>query len=783
MASLAEIRQKYPQYSDMSDQALADALYSKSYSDMPRADFDASIGMVPTPATFAKVAQDDVENLTDFEGLVRSLPRSRTQGPLALTAEAFKAGGVEVGEKGPEGGVAGPQAAQGPEVEILSKSPSLFRGVTDALARGLTGGLTDVVAASGAATGRVLRDVVTGEDGRSWGESYSDRLGEIRQDERAFARANPYVGGTAEMSGMLFNPVLTKAGQYIAGGGTMASRIGRGALTGGPIMGVYGASTAEPGEQIKGGLVGTGIGLGAGALSIPVLEGVIGFTRFGLQKIADKLGGNITRAGQHISEIIKEMGGGDLQAGIAIVKRRLSQFGEESVIADVLGERGVNKASGAALIPGRPRDVADAFVTARQQGRPGRLHAAADEIAPGDFYPQLESITKAQRANAKPLYDEAFAPVSDAKGRVYAQWDDRLEELLQSPDIKKAMAVGIDNERRLALAQGREFSFEEYAVKGFNEAGELIFAGTPNLRSMDAAKRGLDSLINKYRDPTTGKINWDADPALRGLDELRKALIGKLDEITTVNGRSAYALARRAWAGPALEKDAMWQGRRFLRGDEEVSKAAFDKLSPGNQEMFLLGVRREVTKMINTDIQTAVNKFADKKADLWIRFKNLLPEDKFKAFKSSIGREIKKAENEAIINPKYGSPTEKNRQNVADLARVPSIVLDTLESARGGTTGMIGALMRGGINRLRQPSRKVANDMVDMLLEMDPAKQAEIIDSIGRRTIVDNYMKLLSPDSARKMAGVLATRAPSMGQATGRDTTPRPSMQETLGAR
>src|SRR5687768_14833923 len=51
MATLAEIRQKYPQYSDMSDGALADALHKKFYSDMPRGDFDAKIGVQST--TFA----------------------------------------------------------------------------------------------------------------------------------------------------------------------------------------------------------------------------------------------------------------------------------------------------------------------------------------------------------------------------------------------------------------------------------------------------------------------------------------------------------------------------------------------------------------------------------------------------------------------------------------------------------------------------------------------------------------------------------------------------------
>ena len=47
MASLPEIRQKFPQYDDMSDKDLADAIYGKFYADMPRDDFNAKIGFQP----------------------------------------------------------------------------------------------------------------------------------------------------------------------------------------------------------------------------------------------------------------------------------------------------------------------------------------------------------------------------------------------------------------------------------------------------------------------------------------------------------------------------------------------------------------------------------------------------------------------------------------------------------------------------------------------------------------------------------------------------------------
>jgi hypothetical protein len=49
MATIAEIREKYPQYSDMPDAALADALHNKFYSDIPKADFYAKIGLSVAP--------------------------------------------------------------------------------------------------------------------------------------------------------------------------------------------------------------------------------------------------------------------------------------------------------------------------------------------------------------------------------------------------------------------------------------------------------------------------------------------------------------------------------------------------------------------------------------------------------------------------------------------------------------------------------------------------------------------------------------------------------------
>lgn len=68
MASLQEFRAKYPQYDDMSDQDLSDALYQKHYSDMPRAEFDSALGIQGTndrPTGFLRTADDFMRGTAD----------------------------------------------------------------------------------------------------------------------------------------------------------------------------------------------------------------------------------------------------------------------------------------------------------------------------------------------------------------------------------------------------------------------------------------------------------------------------------------------------------------------------------------------------------------------------------------------------------------------------------------------------------------------------------------------------------------------------------------------
>ena len=65
MPTITEVRQKYPQYDDLSDDQLAGALHKKFYSDMPADEFRTKIGMTPPPELAAPVPAAEPASIAD----------------------------------------------------------------------------------------------------------------------------------------------------------------------------------------------------------------------------------------------------------------------------------------------------------------------------------------------------------------------------------------------------------------------------------------------------------------------------------------------------------------------------------------------------------------------------------------------------------------------------------------------------------------------------------------------------------------------------------------------
>ena len=661
---------------------------------------------------------------------------------------------------------------------ILRKPEMAARGVWDSVGNTLAA-LPEIVAAGGRQipgvrelmpepgyyrdklgdAGATMANVLNSPVNRALGyrDSEGERTGSFGpagptgKTEKIMHGAGKGVGDAAAF--MLPGAALIKAGKA---GGT-AANVGKALVT-------------QPGVQVAAGGIGGGtteatdnawLGLAA-ALG----TGITASTA--LNKIA-KMGAT-NQGEKRILALLTELGDGDTARGIQIAQQRVSQGGPDTALVDVAGIKGEKLARAAANVPrGRGPEIVDDFVQTRAGGRGGRLQSAADNLAPNKMFEILDNLHKVKTQSSAPLYKEAFAPRSDLAGKVFAPWDDRLQQFLDDPIIKKGMAKGIRIQQMEALADDVPFNFQEYAVKGFDDAGELIIGGTPNLRAMDAAKRGLDQTINAAKDDF-GNIKWTED--LRATEELRKALVAKLDDITTDQaGRSAYKDARAAYAGPASIDDAARMGRKFIKGDEEVAAKAVAAMSEGEREAFRVGARRQISQIINDDTQTASTKFGLKKVTFWNKLRTVFPDDEsFNAFRGDIQNELKKAKTEAFVGPRTGSPTAGIQQDVAELGRqLPESSITGLTAigqvGSGHWVGAVRTVARPILDWVARPTAKTAETLASSLLETSPKVQKTMLDALMRKSNsvpnlnVDMIKALMAKISAAQGSGNLTNQA------------------------
>jgi hypothetical protein len=125
MATLNEIRNQYPQYADLPDDVLANALYKKFYSDIPRAEFDSKLGLKPAQAPAQAPVAQTPPPPTSAQTMYRNV-----RNVVAPTVEMLGAagGGLLGTPLGPMGVVGGAGLGYGIAKEALQLGDVYFGG-------------------------------------------------------------------------------------------------------------------------------------------------------------------------------------------------------------------------------------------------------------------------------------------------------------------------------------------------------------------------------------------------------------------------------------------------------------------------------------------------------------------------------------------------------------------------------------------------------------------------------------------------------------------------------
>lgn len=246
-------------------------------------------------------------------------------------------------------------------------------------------------------------------------------------------------------------------------------------------------------------------------------------------------------------------------------------------VADALGNPGQRMLSTVARSPGPGRTDVVNFLEGRQAGQGDRLSQIVDDgLGAGATARQTSTqLTKTAQGESAPFYQKALSqkPV----------WNERIQQFFDDPVTKAGLKEGIAVQRLESLAEGKKFDPNDYAITGFNEAGDPIMSGVPNMRTINLIKKGWDNTLEGYRDGTTGRLMLDEKG--RALDAVRRSFLKEVDAVNPV-----YAKARALYAGPAQVRDAVAMGGKAAgRGRAADNLDQFNSLPDASKQGFRTG--------------------------------------------------------------------------------------------------------------------------------------------------------------------------------------------------
>jgi hypothetical protein len=675
------------------------------------------------------------------DGTILEFPDGTDPAVIQRTVKTYLSGGADQ-QKAPDWD-AGKSLAQGVTFGFLDEAKGALRAMKDVKKDGVL---------------QAVGDAVKGTP--KYEAAYKARVAEVRDAEKQYAEQNPGTAIAANVAGGLLVPVPGATAVMGAKSLSAVPTFAKAAGLGGALGAIGGAGNAEEGGRLSGAAQGAGIGAGLGAALSPI-AGLVGKGYdAAFNSLSQRVKG-LTKADRKIAGIVQEIGGGDMNAGLTEVSRRLADAGHDAAIIDVLGIGGEKLGRAAANVPGKSASIADNFVTARTLGRGGRLQGASDNLAPREnIVEKIDTLAAAREAEANKLYGEAFKANQDV---MTPEIDAILSTPAGSAALKDAARL-MQNDRSLLSKADPELTA---ALKEAADLGKADYvpggvARGFKMRTLDYVKRALGDMEGRaIRDGKKTEASFIGD--------LRRGLVKELDA-ADVTGRAGpnslkpegglYAQGRAKFAEKTKVMNALEDGTKFINGDVELTAKQLSKLSDGEKEAFRLGARKAIGQMIDRDTQTAVTRLDPKKAGIWEKLKTVFPDTEYSAFKKEVDNEINKLRVERFAGPRSGSQTAGLGSDIADMANdVKPFAVAGRQLLQGSPLQAAGTAAGGVIERLSAPNPRVAEDLARRLFAMDPASRNAALQALSRASN--------KPNAGPMIQGLLAGSSGMVGGRVG----------------
>ena len=581
-------------------------------------------------------------------------------------------------------------------------------------------------------------------------ETYAEELDMINDSYSEFSENNPKTALIGEIGGGFLPLAASLVAAPFTGGGSLAATaataarsagalnklrqagttaaklvpkttIGKGVAVGAGSGLVGGMGSGNPGDRLEGGLVGliSGALLGAG---IPITARVGGATW------------NAVKERLIASDAMVDMG----------ALRRLFEAvsSRGGTMQDVVNEMQTSAYLGVpATIATTTRpltNLTDAVNTAGRGDSPAVIQETLEEMQSGsrarvgdqvkgaltneNFYETQDNLISNLRRNAGNVYDEAYA---------FGTVDDpRILNLLENnPAFKEAYR------RAKSISQ---YEMDADILSGGNGSGFMLQGEgeLPDVRTLDYIKRGLDDVIRKGFDG-----NGMAPAEANALKGLRQQYINILDEVTEVDGVSAYRNARNVYRGDIEVVEALELGLSDFSkpgfAPEQVSKL-LNNFSDAEREVFAIGATRSILNKITTPSNEA--NYAKRiigSPDMRDKIKLLFPKTSqsgYDLLEAALLRERQLYQaNSKILG---GSPTAARRAAVDQLESNPGIAEAAGNAIQTGFNP-VSSLMSMAVRALQRATipEKVQERMAKMLMSDSPDEVAAVVQLLEQYTV------------------------------------------------
>lgn len=620
-----------------------------------------------------------------------------------------------------------PQIAAQAARKFLSKSdrPKMPGGSLAASNRGIEQGLSlgfgDEIAAGVMTPFEMAAQAIRGDDVSISG-AYGANLDRERQMLNRAREEAPLATGVGELAGgVVTGGGLAGRGVTMAGrlGAGLGGRVGSGIAEGAGYGAAYGFGSGEgASDRISGAVTGAGLGAAVGG-AVPAVAAT---ARAATKPVVDAIKARTDPEGFTTSKVSERLGMSPEQAGnrLADAQKR----GQNLSLADVGAKSARGLLRTTTNIPGPAQDRVATQLNVRQMGQGDRLKSLvkATFADPDGYITAKDRLAKAWSEAGDDLYEPAM--------KKNVVWTDRLKQFVDEPIFKRGLAQGVKIQRLESLAKGEKFDPMDYAITGFNEAGDPIISGIPNMRTLNVAKKGIDAIIGDMKNPITGKLTEEG----RATDMVRRAFLKELD-----SWNPEYKKAREVWGGFAKLNEAVeWGRKEALRTSPEAVRTTLKDMSLAEKQAARVGVADALRDKIDRAGYTnnAILRIFSNRQNTGI-LKELFPEkEAFATFRRSIFDEARKR---ATYDAVKGNSTTVRQ--AADLAESGGLNDMVNVGAAAVTQGPVGATLQFLSTRLKMlggMTPQVADRAAKMLMERDPSAVRQItaqLDAIGRRQL------------------------------------------------